>query len=71
MYSGSFLSFDRDFEMMEMIIHPRHDILYGHVEIIERIAFRDLDSSPDWRIGAEKSELELIDFFARPPTWNG
>jgi hypothetical protein len=65
MDSVSFLLFARDFEVMEMVVQPVHGILYSHVEVIKRVALRDMDSSPDRRFSTKKGTLELIDVFER------
>lgn len=64
-------SYARDPEAMEMVVQPVHGILYRHVEIIKRVAFGNLESSPDRWFGIQKDALELIDVFERPPPGNG
>jgi hypothetical protein len=71
MSHGSFLSIDRDFEVVEMVIPPFHDILDGYMKIVERVAFRDLYSSPDGRLGIKKDQFKLIDVLEGPPSRNG
>ena len=41
------------------------------MEIIKRIALRDLEPSPDWRFSVKKGAFELKDVFERPPSGNG
>jgi hypothetical protein len=63
-------SYAGDFEAMEMVIQPVHGILYSHVEVIKRVALRDLEPSPNRWLGIKKGALELIDVFERPPPGN-
>ena len=63
-------SYARDSEAVEMVVQPVHSVLYSHMEVIKRVALRDLEPSPDWRFGMKKSAFELKDVFKRPPSRN-
>lgn len=40
------------------------------MEVIKRVAFRDLETPPDRRVGIQQNALELIDVFERPSPGN-
>lgn len=55
---------------MEMAVQPVHGILDSHMEVIKRVALRDLEPPPDWWFGNKKCALELTDVFEGPSPGN-
>jgi hypothetical protein len=57
-----------DPELMEVAVEPPHGILNGNVQVPESICGRNLDSTPDRRMGFLERDFELVDHLWRQRT---